>query len=214
MARTQKERSKAFRIRHNETPSQDELEWLMQYEQQSRERQTPLDSCEPGPGGSDELPVAEDFDLPETDEVDAFQYQASESDPKPEQAPLVHALGPAIPTCGKPDCPACSKAVGGHVCSATGQVVWDPVDMDACRGMGKGLLALLGIGASFVRKDKRVILANEREITSMGNALQKATYRRFNALGAIDDILLGVATIGAFGMRALTEPEQTPKKDA
>jgi len=47
----------------------------------------------------------------------------------------------------------------------------------------------------------------------MGNALQKATYRRFNALGAIDDILLGVATIGAFGMRALTEPEQSTKKE-
>ena len=213
MARSQKDRSKAFRIRHNATPSPDELEWLARYENQSRERLTSFSSVEPSPGGSDESPEVEDFELPETDEVDAFQYQPSESEPKPEQELLVHALGSAVPTCGKPDCPACSKAVGGHVCSATGQVVWDPVDMDACRGMGKGLLALLGIGASFVRRDKRVILANEREITSMGNALQKATYRRFNALGAIDDILLGVATIGAFGMRALTEPEQVAKKD-
>jgi len=222
MARSQRDRSRAFRIRHSESPSDSDREWLNQYEHGNEpsgaKAQPPIPQPQPLGGGElqSEL-LIEDVTL-DTDEIDgsgAFEYDIDNDVDNGDSpgAPIVHALGNPVPTCGKPSCPACSKTVGGSVCSATGQVVWDPVDIDACRGMGKGMLALLGVAASFVRTDKRVIQANEREITSMANALQKATYRRFNALGAIDDILLGVATVGAFGMRALTEPAIAPKSE-
>lgn len=115
--------------------------------------------------------------------------------------PGLHAAIAPIAVCGNPDCPACTKLVGGSICQATGKVVWNAIDDETARGAAMMLLGLVGLIVSFVTK-KPAVEPTKEEIAYMGQAIQKSTYRRINAIGAYDDLLMLGMALGMYANRA------------
>lgn len=128
--------------------------------------------------------------------------------------PVAHGSTVAAPTCGDPACPACSKNVGGRICTATGKVVWDPIEAESAEGIAMVVMAGAAALAAFIREDGKKIPPSDRERAAMAKAIQKVTFRRFNQLGAIDDILLLTAAAGLYMTRATRAPAPAEAKDA
>jgi len=72
--------------------------------------------------------------------------------------------------------------------------------------MAAGILGALSLACRFVRDDRQRIPPTEEEISALGRGLEKSVYRRFNSLGAYDDLLLVLGTIGMYAHRAMTAP--------
>ncbi len=112
--------------------------------------------------------------------------------------------------CGDPDCPACSGMGAAKRCSATGKLVWRPLRDKAAAKLGRGMLGVIGFGVMLARSDRQFVRANDEEIAEMGAALKDVTYRRFNGIGAISDIIeLGTSMID-YGVRAVAAPKLPP----
>lgn len=137
---------------------------------------------------------------------------AAESGP----SEMVHVAKPGAKpqTCGDPRCPACSNVVGGHVCAATGKTVWDQIDEDAARGLAMMLFAGITLVIKMFRKDKQWVPPTDKEIDQLGKAIQKMTYRRINAIGAIDDIIMLGSALGMYVRRATMAPALKAENDA
>lgn len=115
--------------------------------------------------------------------------------------PGLHSSIAPAPVCGNPDCPACSKNVGGSRCAVTGKIVWNPIDDKTAEGSAMMLLGIVGLIVSFVTK-KPAVEPTAAEIKYMGEAIQKATYRRINAIGAFDDLIMLGMALGMYANRA------------
>lgn len=115
--------------------------------------------------------------------------------------PGLHAGVAPLAVCADPNCPACSGMVGAKRCAATGKVVWNPIDDETARGSAMMLLGLVGLIVSFVTK-KPPVEPTKEEIAYMGAAIQKSTYRRVNAIGAYDDLLMLGMALGMYANRA------------
>lgn len=115
--------------------------------------------------------------------------------------PGLHAAVAPAPVCGDPECPACSKTVGGSVCRATGKVVWAPIDDQTAQGAAMMILGIVGMIVSFITK-RPAVEPTKEEIIYMGAAIKKSTYRRVNAMGAYDDLLMLGMALGMYANRA------------
>ena len=226
---TSTNRTRAHRIRRKgprATPA--ERKWLESYEASKGKRgavavSEPVPASAPPASASAILPepgpppvppghAPVQFPEPDDDDDDDDRPPAKPADgpaPRPEPGHATHAVaaeGEPVPTCGDPSCPQCSKTVGGRLCTATGKIVWNPIDDDAARGLARGLLAAVTLLVKMVRKDSAWIPPTDAEVSQMGRALQKMTYRRINSIGAIDDIVMFVSALGMYGHRAMMTP--------
>lgn len=119
---------------------------------------------------------------------------------KPENtAPLA-----PVSTCSIPDCPACRAATGPAICGTTGKRVWPPMSEAGAEGMAKGLLFIIGLVASVIRKEP-VPPPTDRDIKQVGRALREVALRRASWVGAFDDLIALTAGISGYTRRALTE---------
>jgi len=96
----------------------------------------------------------------------------------------------------------------------TGVTVWDPMDIKAATGLAKMIMQGISWLVSIFREDKRVVRATDEEINSFAKGLQDMTYRRFNAIGSVSDILLVVAALGMFIHRAASMPAEKKEQAA
>jgi hypothetical protein len=128
-----------------------------------------------------------------------------------------NALAPVPPptgqTCQIPHCP-CKSNLGGQVCLTTGKIVWPPMDPEAAQGVAKGILTGIAFLGSFLREDRRVIKHTADDARTLGRAIQIMQTRRANWVGAIDDIIMIVAVVVAFGSRVMAEPTIKEEKKA
>lgn len=148
----------------------------------------------------DEDPPAAPVDTSSDGPADPPPTSHAES-PTAIPTPFLHSAMAPAPTCGDPECPACAKRVGGHLCKATNKIVWDAIDMETAKGSAMVLLGIVGMVVAFITK-REVPPPTDEEITYMASAVQKSTYRRLNALGAYDDLLMLGMALGMYANRA------------
>lgn len=115
-----------------------------------------------------------------------------------------HGQVASLETCGDPKCPACAAQVGGRLCIATNKIVWDAMDPISAEGMAAAVLTLVSVVASFLRSDRKRIAPSAADRKTVGQALARVTYRRFNGIGAYDDLIMLAASLGGFAMKAIT----------
>lgn len=129
--------------------------------------------------------------------------------PPPASSSTELAPPPPLPLTGQqcqiPHCP-CKSNLGGQVCITTGKLVWPPMDPAAAEGVARGILSGIAFLGSFLREDRRVIKHTADDVRTLGRAIQIMQTRRANWVGAIDDIIMIVAVVFAFGSRVLAEP--------
>jgi hypothetical protein len=115
------------------------------------------------------------------------------------------------PRCGNKDCPHCAPSTA-IVCGVTGKTIYPPMGKEtseAYAGMG---LSIVGLMIRYWRDDRRLIKPTDQEKKSMGTAIREIQRRRFNVLGAADDLMLFVIVLSGYFRRASTE--EAPKEGA
>lgn len=158
------------------------------------------------PPGFDRLDFGPDADDDDDDDEPAPASKAAPA--APGAKPFVHVDGGPALVCADPTCIACREAQGSRICAATGVRVWQPISDDSAKGMAKLLLNGIAWLVSIFRDDKKRVAPMDHEIASMAKGLQMLTHRRFNSIGAIDDIMLCIAALGMFTHRIATLPSE------
>lgn len=129
--------------------------------------------------------------------------------PAAEGHPDVKSVPPPM-SCGRPDCPRCSRKTGSYVCTTTNLPVWPPMNDEAAKDIALGVFGTISGTAMMIRKDHAFIKPTDAQTTRMGKAIVAMTYRRMNAVGAIDDILQFGTALVTYGIHVAMAP--TPKK--
>lgn len=107
--------------------------------------------------------------------------------------------------CGVPNCPACRSNLGARRCSATGKLVWPPMEPLAARTLAGGILGIVALIVRFVRTDKKIVVPKADEVKDLADAIMTIQRNHFTAIGAGSEFWSFIGVLGKFGHRALTE---------
>lgn len=221
---TASERVKASNLRRQETgytrkdgtpvpprPINDaQRAWLAEYtERVTANRGAPrAPRATPPPSAPRDTPVTPPYDAPQPAPTTHGSYQVLDFG-----APVDSGGSTDLTThatvCTIKDCPKCKVVSGAQICGVTGEKVWPPIDDTEAQAVAGMFTGAMTVGARYLRSDKAVIIVPIERRNVLAIAIKRFAHRRFNALGAVADILaLFVALASTFNYVRSAKPKE------